>query len=139
MSTLIGEDGPASPVAVRLLAILLLLFGLLAFVGSLFLWGEGFILNFPAGVDFGFPTADILVNAPASIIAAVGLWTLRRYGYVAAQFVAGIYTYASVVIFVEVAQGDLPTTAEIIGPQVLAVLVAVALICYLQQVRDRFR
>ena len=125
-------------VPVRILAALLFLFGLLAFFGSLFLWGEGFILRFPAGVDYSLPVADILVNAPASIIASIGLWKMRRYGYAAAQFVAGFYVYASVEIFVDVAQGDLPASAEIVAPQVLAVLVAMALVFYLWRMRDRF-
>ena len=123
---------------IRILAVLLFLFGLLAFLGSLFLWGEGFILEFPAGVDYGFPIADILVNAPASIIAATGLWKSKKYGYIASQFVAGFYIYASVEIFVKVAQGDLPFTPEIIGSQVLAVLVALGLVFYLWRVQDSF-
>ncbi len=123
---------------VRILAVLLFLFGLFAFFGSLFLWGEGFLLRFPEGVDYRFPIADILVNAPASILAAVGLWKLRRYGYVAAQFVAGFYTYASVEIFVEVAQGGPPYALEIVVPQVLAVAVAFALVFYLWRVQDVF-
>jgi hypothetical protein len=126
-------------VYIRILAVLLLLFGLLALFGSLFLWGEGFILTFPPGVDYSFPVTDILVNAPASIIASVGLWRSKRYGYVASQFVAGFYVYASVEIFVDVAQGGLPATPEILGPQVLAVLVAIGLVFYLWRVQDRFQ
>ena len=128
---------PSLPI--KILAILLFLFGLLAFFGSLFLWGEGFILQFPQGVNYSFPIADILINAPTSIIASIGLWKLKRYGYVASQFVAGFYIYASVIIFVEVAQGGLPYALEIIGPQVLAVLVAIGLIFYLWRVQDLFR
>jgi len=128
-----------APLPVKILAVLLFLFGLLAFFGSLFLWGEGFILQFPKGVDYSFPVADILVNAPASILASIGLWRLKGYGYVASQLAAGLYIYASVKIFVEVAQGGPPYPLEIIGPQVLAVLVAIGLIFYLWRVRDLFR
>ena len=124
---------------IRALAVMLFLFGLLAFFGSLFLWGQGFLLAFPQGVDLGYPITDILVNAPASIVAAVGLWQLRRYGYVAAQFVAGFYIYASVEIFVNVAQGGPPYAMEIVIPQVLAVIVAIALVSYLWQVQDTFQ
>ena len=124
---------------VRALAIVLFLFGLLAFFGSLFLWGQGFLLQFPEGVDYSFPVTDILVNAPASIVAAVGLWRMRRYGYVAAQFVAGFYIYASVEIFVDVVQGGPPYPLEIVVPQVLAVAVALVLVLYLWRIQDRFR
>ena len=128
-----------TPTGVRVLALLLLLFGLFAFFGSLFMWGEGFILSFPKGVDYTFPVTDILVNTPASIIAAVGLWRLRRYGYIASQFVAGFYIYASVEIFVHVIQNGPPVPLEIVAPQVLAVAVAVVLVLYLWRIQRRFR
>ena len=133
-----AEKNKTRPWPVATLAILLFLFSLLAFFGSLFLWGEGFLLNFPAGVDLTFPITDILVNAPASMIAAIGLWKLKRYGYIAAQFVAGFYVYASVEIFVHIAQGDLPNTLAIIAPQVLAVLVAIGLVFYLWRIQTLF-
>ena len=41
---------------------LLFLFRLFAFTGSAFLWGEGFILNPPGGVDLAFPITDILIT-----------------------------------------------------------------------------
>ena len=105
------------PIGVTILAVVLFLFGLFAFLGSLFLWGEGFLLAFPPGVDYAFPITDLIVNAPASILAAIGLWRLRRWGYVAAQLVAGFYTYASVEIFVRTAQDGPPYPVEIIAPQ----------------------
>jgi len=132
------EQKPTVPLPIRILAVVLFLFGLFAFFGSVFLWGEGFILQFPPGVDYAFPITDILVNAPASIIAAIGLWKLRRYGYVAAQFVAGFYVYASVEIFVEVIQSGPPYPVEIVVPQVLAVAVAIALVVYLWRVQELF-
>ncbi len=127
-----------APIFLRVLAVILFLFGLFAFLGSLFLWGEGFILSFPRGVDYTFPVTDILVNAPASLIAAVGLWSARRYGFAAAYFAAGFYIYGSVEIFVRVFQGSLPLAAEILAPQILAVLVAVTLIVYLWKKQELF-
>jgi hypothetical protein len=62
---------------VSVLAVLLFLFGIFAFFGSLFMWGEGFLFSFPEGVDYTFPVTDILVNTPASIIAAIGLWRIQ--------------------------------------------------------------
>lgn len=132
-------DQSTTPAPVRVLAIVLLLFSLLAFIGSLFLWGQGFLLAFPPGIDYRFPVADILVNAPASMIAAVGLWRMRRLGYVASYFVAGFYIYASVEIFVEVIQSGPPYAVEIVIPQVLAVAAAVALALYLWPRQELFR
>jgi hypothetical protein len=126
------------PIPVKIIATFLFLFGLFAFFGSLFLWGEGFLLQFPAGVDYRFPVTDILVNAPAAMTAAIGLWRMKRYGYVAAQFVAGFYIYGSVEIFVDVVQGGLPTSIEIVAPQVMAVILAVVLVLYLWQIQERF-
>jgi len=66
---------PQTPI--RVLAVLLFLFSLFAFFGSLFMWGEGFLLTLPPGVDYRFPITDILINAPASMIAAIGLWKMK--------------------------------------------------------------
>ncbi|MBN2387963.1 MAG: hypothetical protein JXB85_13175 [Anaerolineales bacterium] len=126
------------PFFVSLLAVLLLLFGLLAFFGSLFLWGEGFLFAFPPSVDYSFPITDLLVNAPISILAAIGLWRRKAWGYLASQFVAGFYIYASVEIFVMVIQNGPPIPIEIVLPQVLAVLVAAGLVFYLWRVRQIF-
>ena len=133
-----AENPKTRPWPLTGLAVLLFLFSLLAFVGSLFLWGEGFLLQFPAGVDLTFPITDILVNAPASMIASIGLWKCKRYGYSASQFVAGFYVYASVEIFMHNIQGDLPNTLAILAPQILAVLVAFGLVFYLWKIQDLF-
>ena len=127
-----------SPVSIKVLSGFLFLFGLLAFFGSLFLWGQGFLFTFPAGVDLAYPVTDLLVNAPATFIAAVGLWRLKRFGYVAAQFVAGFYIYASVEIFVQMFQEGPPYPPQIYGPQVLAVLVAIGLLIYPNRYRKLF-
>lgn len=134
-----SSQNNSTPRGVKILAVILFFFGLFALVGSLFLWGQGFILTFPGGVDLAYPTADILVNAPASILAAIGLWRMRRYGYVASQFVAGFYIYASVEIFVHVFQDGPPFAIEILLPQILAVLVALALVFCLWPLQDRFK
>ena len=132
-------NNETNPLSIRILSILLLLFGVFAFIGSLFLWGEGFLLTFPEGVNLAFPLTDILVNAPASIIAAIGLWKLKSFGYPASQFVAGFYVYASTYIFIEVAQAGPPYPIEIIAPRVLAVLTAAALIVYGWRYKDLFQ
>ena len=127
------------PIGVKILAGVLFLFGLFAFIGSLFMWGEGFLFSFPSGADYRFPITDVLVNAPASIIAAIGLWQGRKFGYVAAQFVAGFYIYASVEIFVMVFQAPPPYPLEILIPQVMAMIVAAFLVFYLWWLQESFR
>lgn len=133
-----SQPGQSTPLSLRILAVVLVLFGLLAFFGSAFLWGQGFIFQPPEDVGLAFPITDMVVNAPASIVAAVGLWRLKRYGHRAAYFVAGFYVYASVYIFVEVAQGGPPYAVEIVFPQVLAVLAAIALLVVPERYRERF-
>jgi hypothetical protein len=132
------NDNTPSPLGIKILSISLFLFSLFAFFGSLFVWGEGFLFSFPEGVDFAYPITDILVNAPASLIAAVGLWKMKRFGYVASQFVAGFYIYASVEIFVHVIQDGPPYALEIVLPQILAVAVGIALVVYLWKLQDLF-
>ena len=126
------------PVGLKALSIVLFIFGIFAFFGSLFLWGDGILFRPPQGVDLSFPITDILVNAPASILAAIGLWQLRRYGYVVSQFVAGFYVYASVEIFVHVFQTGPPFALEILIPQVFAVLTAAVLVFYLWRLQPLF-
>ena len=128
-----------TPMPVRILAVLLFLFGLFAFFGSLFMWGEGFILDPPPDADIAFPLTDILVNAPACLVASYGLWRLKRFGYPASQFVAGFSIYASVYIIAEVFQAGQPYPMEILLPQVAAVLTAVLLVTYLYPIRDLFQ
>jgi hypothetical protein len=130
-----------APVPVRVLSIALFVFAFAAALGSLFLWGQGFIFDAPEGVDLAFPIADLLVNLPVSLTAAVGLWRMRRYGYVAAQIAAGIYLYASVEIFVDLWQNGAASTGEFIAiviPQALAVITACVLVIYLWKEQDRF-
>lgn len=128
-----------APLPVKILSVSLFLFGLLAFFGPLFLWGEGFLLEFPEGVDLSSPMADILVHTPTAIIASIGLWKLTRWGYIASQFVAGFYIYASVQIFTYIVQEGPPYAPGLVGPQVLAVLVALGLIFYLWRVQNLFQ
>ena len=132
------QPNPKPIIFIRILAGLLFVLSLFALTGSLFLWGQGFILTFPKGVDYSFPVTDILVNAPACLLASIGLWTLKRYGYIAAQFVAGFIVYGSIEIFVKAAQGSLPASPEIIIPQVIAMALAAALVFYLWRVQNLF-
>jgi len=126
------------PEMITILSILLVLFGLAALFGSLFLWGEGFILNFPEGVDLGLPAADILINAPASILTAIGLWGMRRWGKYMAWFTAGFYLYASVEIFAHYAQLGELSKIEITLPQIVAVIVAILVMIVSWKYCERF-
>jgi hypothetical protein len=127
------------PLPVKILSVSLFLFGLLAFFGPLFLWGEGFILDFPEGVSLSSPVADILVHTPTAIIASIGLWKLTRWGYIVSQFVAGFYIYVSVEILTHVVQYGPPYAPEIYAPQILAVLIALGLVFYLWRVQSLFQ
>jgi uncharacterized membrane protein (DUF2068 family) len=137
-----SEASESTPVAIKVLAVVLFVLGVFAFVGSVTMWGEGFILSFPEGVDYAFPVTDILVNTTLSIAAAVGLWRLKRYGYVAGLMVAGFYLYASVYIVTEAVQDSPMPTGEfmaLVVPMVLATLTAIALVVTLWREEARFR
>lgn len=117
-----------SPWILRFLAIVLVLFALGALWGGLTLYGTGSVLAAPEGVNIGLPVADILVNAPASLLTAVGLWGLFSWGVVMAWFTAGFYLYASVEIFAHYLVEGPPYDPAIFLPQALAILVAFALL-----------
>ncbi len=124
---------------IKILAVLLVLLGLFAGVGSLFLWGQGFLFALPKDVKLASPMADFFINFPTSILAGIGLWRMKKFGYVAAQFVAGFYIYASALIFVDMFQGAIPNTPEIWAPQLLAIVIGMVLVFGLWPVRDRFQ
>ena len=132
------EAKSKTPTSVKIIAVLLIILGLFAGFGSLILWGQGFLFNFPGDVKLATPIADFFINFPLSVIAGIGLLRMRKYGYAASQFVAGIYIYASVLIFVDMFQGELPSSPEIWAPQALAVVIGLILVFYLWQLRDRF-
>ena len=120
-----GKTGTSSAQKFKILGAVYVLFGFFALIGSVFLWGQGFILNPPAGIDLAFPVADTLINAPASILTGVGLWRMRKWGFALAWFTAGFYLYASVEIFVHAWQDGILTSAfEITIPQAAAMLIA---------------
>jgi hypothetical protein len=131
--------GSSGTFFIRMLAVLLLGIGLFALIGSLFMWGEGFILPIRKGVDYRFPITDLLVNTPASIIAAIGLLKIKRYGYIASQCVAGFYLYASCEIFVQVIQAGPPYALEIVLPQVIATFLSFILVFYFWRVQSIFK
>ena len=83
-------------------------------------------------------SADALVNGPSAILAAIGLWRMRKWGYAAVWFVAGFYIYASVEIFTTFIQAGPPYLPEIFVPQTLAVLLAIVLMLYSWRYREQF-
>lgn len=110
------------------LSVLLLFFGLFALVGSLFRWREGCLVSFPEGADYRHPVTDLLVNAPTSMLAGIGFWKRKWFGYIAAQFAAGFYPSASIEIPVDVLGKGRAIPIEIVLPQVLAVAAGLALV-----------
>jgi uncharacterized membrane protein (DUF2068 family) len=132
-------EDPNQSYALKVLSVVYALFGVFALIGSVFLWGQGFLLAPPEGVDLAFPVADTLINAPASILTGVGLWRMRKWGFALAWFTAGIYLYASVEIFVQAArEGVLLTAFEITISQTAAVLVAVVTMVLTWKNKARF-
>jgi hypothetical protein len=69
---------------------------------------------------------DVLVNAPASLLAGIGLWRMRKWGYAPGWFVAGFYLYASVEIFVHVWPGEPPYEMAITDKLVYSATASIA-------------
>ncbi|MHA2249779.1 MAG: hypothetical protein ACXAD7_05425 [Candidatus Kariarchaeaceae archaeon] len=115
---------PIRPKSITYLGIILIIISVFAFVGSFFIWGEGIIVDPPADTDLSYPITDILINSPSSMIAGIGLLRMKKWGKYMGWFVAGFYIYASIEIFVDVAQeGGFPL--EIVLPQIVAIGVAI--------------
>ena len=133
-----AESEKKIPFPVKIISVVLIILGIFAGIGSLILWGQGFLFDFPKDVKLSTPVADFFINFPVSVIAGIGLWQMRKYGYIASQFAAGIYIYASVLIFADMVQGDLAATPEIWLPQGLAIAIGLILVFYLWTLRDQF-
>ncbi|MEJ2149891.1 MAG: hypothetical protein P8Z40_10460, partial [Chloroflexota bacterium] len=72
---------PTASLPLKILAGFFVLVSAAALFGGLFVWGEGFVLSVADRLDVASPVADILVNAPASFLAGLGLWSMRKWGY----------------------------------------------------------
>lgn len=134
-----SESSLSAPTPLKIVVGILFIFGLFAFVAGVTLYGMGFILTPPPDADLSYPVADTLVNGPACVLAAIGLWRLRKWGYALGWFVAGFYIYASVEIFAAFLHAGPPYLPEIFVPQTLAVLLALALMRVMWRHRDAFR
>lgn len=128
----------STPWVIKFFSIQLIVLGGFAGLGSLMLWGQGFLFAFPKDVPLASPMADFFINFPLSVLAGIGLWRMRQLGYITAQIVAGFYIYASMLIFVDMFQGRLPAGPEIWGPQAYAVLMGLGLIFCLWPLRKQF-
>lgn len=51
-----------------------------------------------AAVTYGFMLGDVLYSAPLLLLAGVGLWRLRAWGWLAAQMANALWIYSMTVI-----------------------------------------
>jgi hypothetical protein len=51
-----------------------------------------------AAVTYGFMLGDVIYSAPLLLLAALGLWRLRSWGWLAAQMANALWVYSMTVI-----------------------------------------
>ncbi|MHA2298693.1 MAG: hypothetical protein ACXAEU_07405 [Candidatus Hodarchaeales archaeon] len=112
----------------KILAVSLFTTGIFAAVGSLYTWGDGFLFTAPLGTDLSIFIADLVIAAPASLLAAAGYWRLRRWGVLAGLFVTGTYIYGSISVYVMVLQAGPPYDLTLVIPPVFGIGLSLALI-----------
>jgi len=83
-----------------------------ALVATLLFWGVVFVeraVPLPGGltgvaergnsaVTYGFMIGDVLYSAPLLLAAALGLWRLRSWGWMAAQMVNALWVYSMTLV-----------------------------------------
>lgn len=88
-----------------------------------------------AATTYGFLIADVLWSAPLLLLATVGLWRQRFWGWTAAQMVNILWVYSMTIVWLRDAYGPLSPGAMIFLPFTLA---AVWATIYLWQHRHLF-
>jgi hypothetical protein len=83
-----------------LLAILIFLTGIFAFLGGLYTWGDGLIFLQNELLKVLIPWADILLTGPLSILGGIGLYNKKNWAFPLCLFISGIYVFGSVLVFI---------------------------------------
>ncbi|MFW9991004.1 MAG: hypothetical protein ACFFD4_02980 [Candidatus Odinarchaeota archaeon] len=116
------------PKPAKLLAFSLFATGIFAAAGALYTWGDGLLFTASPGTDLSIFIPDLVIAAPASLLAAIGYWHLRRWGIFAGLFVTGTYIYGSIAVYVMVLQSGPPYDLTLIIPPVFGISLSLALI-----------
>ncbi len=103
---------------------MLMLTGVFALMGALYAWGKGLIFTMKPGMESPILWGDLLVAAPLSLIAGVGLRRGKRWGMFLALAAAGVYIYGSVQVYVMILLQGAPYPLSLVIPPLFGLAIA---------------
>jgi FtsH-binding integral membrane protein len=123
----------------RVFSITLLLTGIFAAIGALYRWGDGPIHTAPLGADLEIYVAELVIAAPISILASVGIKKMKRWGMLLALLAVGVYIYGSVLVYAAVFLAGSPYPLKLIIPPVFGITLSISLIYWIWKHFDDFQ
>ncbi|NMC06867.1 MAG: hypothetical protein GYA24_16735 [Candidatus Lokiarchaeota archaeon] len=95
--------------------------GIFAAVGALYRWGDGPLFSAAPGTDLELYIAELVVAAPAAILASVGMSRLRRWGMLLVLFTTGVLIYGSILVYASILSTGFPFPLELCIPPVFGI------------------
>lgn len=105
----------------KLFSWLFLSTGIFAIVGALYTWGDGPIYNQMDLLIVLVPWADLLITGPLSLLAALGVWKMRSWGFTLGLMVCGIYLFGSALVYITLIWNGAPYPPELVYPPILGI------------------
>lgn len=100
--------------------------GIFAIVGALYTWGIGPIYHQKDLLVVLIPWADLLITGPLSLLAALGVWKMRSWGYLVGLMVCGIYLFGSALVYISLIWNGSPYPPELAYPPILGICFSIA-------------
>ena len=108
----------------RVYAWLFISTGIFALIGSLYTWGEGFLFAQDDVTKSLIPLADLIVSAPFSLIAGVGLWRKKTWGIIFGLLTSGVYFFGSVQVYIMIFSKGYPYPMQMFIPPIFGLGIA---------------
>lgn len=104
--------------------------GIFALISSLFAWGNGWLFSIKNLDLFLMPMADLIVIGPVSIISAIGILKLKKWGAKFGILTAGAYIFSSVLVFIKLYWHGQPFPLKLIIPSVTGFIFGISFFIY---------
>jgi hypothetical protein len=116
----------------KTLAISYFITGLFAAIGALYRWGDGPLFLAQQGDDIELFIAELVVAAPASILASIGLVKLQRWGMIMSLFSTGVFIYGSALVYASIFIFGAPIPLKLLIPPIFGIGLSIATIWWIR-------
>lgn len=122
----------------KIFAISYFITGIFAAMGALYRWGDGSLFLAQPGDDIALFIAELVVAAPASIIASIGLVKLQRWGLIMSLFSTGVFIYGSALVYASIFLFGAPIPLKLLIPPIFGIGLSLTTIRWIQRNFDFF-